>query len=73
MGSDTLRTLNLALENFAFAILAVARPFAFPDRDLAQLAFVFAEDLQKSLSLSMMYITSATIFQKCIANDNIVV
>ena len=36
----------LALENLAFAIVAVARLFAFPDRDLAQLAFVFAEDLQ---------------------------
>ena len=36
----------LALENLAFAIEAVARSFAFPDRDLAQLALVFAEDLQ---------------------------
>jgi hypothetical protein len=36
----------LALENLAFAIEAVARLFAFPDRDLAQLALVFAEDLQ---------------------------
>ena len=36
----------LALQNLAFAIEAVARSFAFPDRDLVQLALVFAEDLQ---------------------------
>jgi hypothetical protein len=36
----------LALEKLAFAIKAVARSLAFPDYDLAQLALVFAEDIQ---------------------------
>jgi hypothetical protein len=52
MGSDSLRTLSFgSLKNCAFAILAVARPFAFPDRDLALLAFIFAEDLQDAFPL----------------------
>jgi hypothetical protein len=40
------RTSSFGSENIDFAIEAVARLFAFPDRDLAQSAFVFADDLQ---------------------------
>jgi hypothetical protein len=62
----------LALENFAFAILAVARPFAFPVRDLAQLAFVFAGIFKVTLVNCDVYDISSDI-RKFIANDNILV
>jgi hypothetical protein len=37
MGSGSLQTLSLALENLASGIHLVARPFACPNRDLARL------------------------------------
>src|SRR3954452_13527547 len=47
----------LALKELSLAIKSVAGPFALPDRDVTQLAFVSTENLQGAFLLIMTYLT----------------